>query len=76
MTGTFFILLGVIYGKMGKAKLFGAGSVIVGVLLIVLAYLLVDTSFLRWVTVIFLPVMFVMAALAAIVIGVMLMIYG
>lgn len=65
---------------MGKAKMFGAVAVIIGLLLGVLAYVLVHViqgqDFSDFLLYTFLPIMLVTIGLLAILIGVLLMIYG
>jgi hypothetical protein len=61
---------------MSKAKTFGGVGVIIGIVLIALAYVLVPGSFLSWVLQTFLPIVLVVIALLAIIVGIMLLIYG
>lgn len=61
---------------MGKAKMFGGFAVILGLLLGVLAWMLVSTSFLAFLLTVYLPVLLVTMGLFAILIGLLLLIYG
>ncbi len=61
---------------MGKAKMFGGAAVVFGLIMGVLAWLLVPGSFLTFLLYVYLPVLLITVGLVAIVIGVLLLIYG
>jgi len=65
---------------MGKAKMFGGIAVVVGLILGLLAFLLVHNvagqSFVTFLITVYLPVLLITIGLIAIVIGVLLLIYG
>jgi len=61
---------------MGKAKMFGGAAVIFGLVLGLLAWWIVPGSFMTWLMTIYLPVLLVTVGLIAIIIGVLLLIYG
>lgn len=60
---------------MGKAKMFGGAGVIVGAAIIAALYVLKD-NFLSWVWTQYLPVLGLTIALIAIIIGLLLLVYG
>jgi hypothetical protein len=66
--------------KMGKAKTFGGAAVVFGLIMGVLSYFLVhsvaEQSFTKFLLFTYLPVLLVTLGLVAIVIGVLLLIYG
>jgi hypothetical protein len=61
---------------MGKAKMFGGAAVGAGLVLGVLAWWMVPGSFLNWLLYSYLPAVLVTVGLIAIIIGVLLLIYG
>lgn len=65
---------------MGKAKTFGGISVIAGLVMGLLAYFMVhfgaNQSFLYFLVYVYLPVLLVTIGLVALVIGILLLIYG
>ncbi len=65
---------------MGKAKMFGGVAIVIGLILALLAYVLVHVvagqSFTKFILYTFLPVILVTLGLVAIVIGVLLLVYG
>ena len=65
---------------MGKAKMFGGAAVVFGLIMGILSYLLVHegakASFITFLLYTYLPVLLVSVGLIAIVIGVLLLIYG
>ena len=61
---------------MGKAKTFGGVGFIIGLILILIAYVLIPGSFLTFLLWIYLPVLLITLGIAAIVVGLLLLIYG
>jgi hypothetical protein len=61
---------------MGKAKMFGGISVAAGLLMGLIAYVMVPGSFLKFLTTIYLPVLLVTIGLVALIIGILLLVYG
>lgn len=61
---------------MGKAKMFGGAAVVFGLIMGILAWLIVPGSFISFLLYVYLPVLLVSVGLIAIVIGVLLLIYG
>ena len=61
---------------MGKAKMFGGAAVIFGLIMGLISYVLVDGSYLKFLLTVFLPVLLVTVGVVAILIGVLLLIYG
>ncbi len=61
---------------MGKAKMFGGAAVVFGLILGLLAWVIVPGSFLSFLLYVYLPVLLVTVGLIAIIIGLLLMIYG
>jgi len=61
---------------MGKAKMFGGAAVVFGLIMGVLAWLIVPQSFTSFLLYVYLPVLLVTVGLIAIIIGVLLLIYG
>ena len=61
---------------MGKAKTFGGLSVVFGLVMGLLACLIVPGSFLNFLLYVYLPILLVTVGLIALVIGVLLLIYG
>jgi hypothetical protein len=65
---------------MGKAKTFGGIALVVGLILGVLAYILVHMqpggSFTRFLLYVYLPVLLVTIGLVALIIGILLLVYG
>lgn len=61
---------------MGKAKMFGGVSVIFGLILGLLAWVLVPGSFLAFLLGVYLPVLLVTIGLVALLVGILLLIYG
>jgi hypothetical protein len=61
---------------MGKAKMFGGAAVVFGLVMGLLAYFLVPGSFMTFLLTVFLPVLLITIGLIAIIVGVLLLIYG
>lgn len=61
---------------MSKAKMFGGMAVVFAVVVGLLAWLIVPGSFLGFLLYTYLPILLVTLALAALVIGILLLIYG
>ena len=61
---------------MGKAKMFGGAAVVFGLVLGLLAWVIVPGSFTQFLLYTYLPVLLVTVGLIAIIIGILLLIYG
>jgi hypothetical protein len=61
---------------MGKAKMFGGAAILFGLVMGLLAWWIVPGSFLSFLLYIYLPVMLVTVGLIAIIIGLLLLVYG
>lgn len=61
---------------MGKAKMFGGGAVVFGLIMGLLAWLIVPGSFMAFLLTVYLPILLVTIGLIALVVGVLLLIYG
>ena len=63
---------------MGKAKMFGGIAVVFGLIMGLLAYLLVpaEVGFVTFLITVFLPVLLITVGLLAILVGILLLIYG
>ncbi len=61
---------------MGKAKMFGGAAVVFALIMGLLAWLIVPGSFVSFLLYTYLPVLLVTLGLIALVIGVLLLIYG
>jgi len=61
---------------MGKAKMFGGISVIIGLILGLIAWVLVPGSLLAFLLTVYLPAILITAGLMAILVGILLLIYG
>lgn len=61
---------------MGKAKMFGAAALVLGLILGLLAWIIVPGSFVSFLLYTYLPVLLITIGLIAIIIGILLLIYG
>lgn len=61
---------------MGKAKMFGGVSLVFGCIMGLLAWVIVPGSFLNFLIYVYLPIILVTIGLIAILIGILLLIYG
>jgi hypothetical protein len=61
---------------MGKAKMFGGAAVVFGLIMGILSYFLVEGSYMKFLLTVFLPVLLVTIGLIAIIVGILLLIYG
>ncbi len=61
---------------MGKAKLLGGASVGIGIALGLISWILVPGSFIKFLVGVYLPVLLVTVGIVAVVLGLLLLVYG